>query len=176
MEIKASLKYLNIAPRKTRAVADLIRNMDVTQAMAELRFQKRRPAHPIFKLIKSAVSSAKNNFHIEDEDALYIKSIKVDQGPMLKRFLPRAMGRATPIHKTMSHIELVLGAREVVKKKKKKVELFRPELKASQERKKKPADFGEPAEIKEKEVKTDKKAFIKKGWENTANSSWRIIY
>lgn len=108
---KAQLNYLRIAPRKVRLVANLIKGLPVSEAEALLSLQPRRASHDILKLLESAVANAKNNQRI-NERKLFIKEIRVDGGPMLKRFSPRAMGRATPIQKKSSHITLVLGEAE----------------------------------------------------------------
>lgn len=115
-EVKSSLRYLRMAPRKVRVVADLIKGLDINQARAILRFQRKRAAKPILKLLESAVANAKNNFKLPESD-LYVKEIRVNRGPMLKRWMPRAMGRATMIQKKSSHIDLILGLREKVEKK-----------------------------------------------------------
>jgi large subunit ribosomal protein L22 len=107
MEVKASLRNLRIAPRKVRLVADLVRGKSVAEAKLQLAFNKKRASEPVLKLINSAVANADHNFNI-DTETLRIKSIMVDQGPMLKRFMPRAFGRAAEIQKRMSHIRLVL--------------------------------------------------------------------
>lgn len=110
----AQLNYLRIAPRKVRSVGDLIKGLSVNEAEAQLLVQRRRPAKALLKLLRSAVADAKNNKHL-NPDHLFIVSIRVDQGPMLKRSLPRARGSASPIHKTMSHVTLVLGVNENLK-------------------------------------------------------------
>lgn len=110
-EIKATLRYLHIAPRKTRLVANALKGLSANEAEAQLLFRPQRSSLPILKLLRSAVANAKNNFKL-NQDNLVIKSIRVDQGPMLKRFMPRAMGRATPIHKKMSHVFLILEAKD----------------------------------------------------------------
>ena len=102
----AQLNYLRIAPRKTRSVAELIRGMSVNDAEAQLLVQRRRPAKAILKLLRSAVSNAKNNKL--DPDHLFVAEIRVDGGPMLKRYLPRARGSASPIQRKMSHVTLTL--------------------------------------------------------------------
>ena len=120
MEVKASLKYLRIAPRKVRLVADLIRGLDVEEAKNLLSLERKRAAKNLLKLLNSAISNAKNNFHL-NEDNLYIKTIRVDQGPTLKRYFPRAQGRATLIQKKTSHVFIEL-AESQRKKKKRKIE------------------------------------------------------
>ncbi|MDE2144675.1 MAG: 50S ribosomal protein L22 [Patescibacteria group bacterium] len=112
---KAILKNLDIAPRKTRKVADLIRGLTVNEALAQLEVNSLRGAGPIIKLLYSAVANAKNAKL--DEAKLYVKEIYVDKGIMLKRYLPRAQGRATPIQKKRSHITLILGEKENAKRK-----------------------------------------------------------
>ena len=103
----AKLNYLRIAPRKVRSVTDLIRGMSVNEAEAQLLMVRRRPSQPLLKLLRSAVANAKNKQI--DPSHLFIAEIRVDQGPMLKRIMPRAHGSASPIQKKMSHITLVLG-------------------------------------------------------------------
>lgn len=111
----AQLRYLRIAPRKVRSVADLIRGLHVNDAEAQLMVQTRRPAKPLLKLLRSAVANAKNNK--QNEEHLFISEIRVDGGPMLKRYLPRARGSASPIQKKMSHVSLTLGLNEKLKPK-----------------------------------------------------------
>ena len=108
MKQTVKLNYLKIAPRKVRSVADLIRGLPVNEAEAQLMVQRRRASRPLLKLLRSAVASAKNNKKLEPEN-LYIESLRVDKGPMLKRHLPRARGMATPIQKKMSNITMVLS-------------------------------------------------------------------
>ena len=119
MEVKASLRYLNITPRKTRLVANLVKGLEVERAKAELLFCKKRAAKPILKLINSAIANARNNLGIDGN--FYIKEIRVDQGPMLKRWMPRAFGRATMIQRKTSHITLVLEVKEPKKIEKKEL-------------------------------------------------------
>lgn len=104
---KASLNDLHMAPRKVRLIANLIKGLPIQEAEAQLILQSRRAAKPLVKLLRSAVANAKNNKKL-NPDQLLIKSIVVNQGTILKRFLPRAMGRATPIQKKISHITMVL--------------------------------------------------------------------
>lgn len=111
-EIKVKLNYLRISPRKVRLAADLVRNQKVQKAMKQLMFLNKRAARPLKKVFESALANARNNFGIKDESRLYVKEIKIDQGPMLKRFRPRAFGRAAMIRKKTSHISLVLSEQE----------------------------------------------------------------
>lgn len=106
----AYLRYLRIAPRKVRAVVDTVRGQPVERALATLRFTPKAAAAPIAKLIRSAIANAeqKANGNI-DIDRLYVKTIMVDQGPTLRRFMARAMGRANRINKKTSHVTVELG-------------------------------------------------------------------
>jgi large subunit ribosomal protein L22 len=106
----AKLSYLHMAPRKVRLLANLIKGMPVNRAEAQLLFNRRRPAGVLLKLLRSAIANAKAQKL--SSDRLYVKSIQVNKGPMMKRSLPRARGMATPIQKKMSHITLVLAEGE----------------------------------------------------------------
>ncbi len=107
----ATLSFLRQAPRKVRSVGDLIKGLPVNEAEAQLLVQTRRPSKALLKLLRSAVANAKNN-KVANVDYLYVESVRVDNGPMLKRMLPRARGSASPIQKKMSHVTLVLGVNE----------------------------------------------------------------
>ncbi|MBI3046607.1 MAG: 50S ribosomal protein L22 [Candidatus Harrisonbacteria bacterium] len=113
-KVTAKLNYLHIAPRKVRLIANALKGLSVNEAEAQLLFRPQRPAKPLLDLLRSAAASAKYN-HKLNPDKLIISSIKVDQGPMIKRSLPRAMGRATPLQKKMSHISLILEEKSLVK-------------------------------------------------------------
>jgi len=119
MEIKAKLNYLRISPRKTRLVGNLIKGRTVKEAEKTLIFTYKKAASPFLKFLRSATANAKNNFQL-DEDNLYVKELKVDQAPTLKRWMPRARGRATRIKKRGSHISIVLASREQLKNQKQK--------------------------------------------------------
>jgi ribosomal protein L22 len=105
--VKASARYVRIAPRKVRLVADQVRGLHIEKARALLQFSPRSAAQDIHKLINSAAANAENN-HDLIGDEMKIASITVDEGPTLRRFRPRAMGRATPINKRTSHIRVAL--------------------------------------------------------------------
>lgn len=107
MEIKAQLNYLHIAPRKVRLVAGIIKGMTVKNAEQVLRRFPKRAATPLLKLMKSAMRSATHNFRIPSDD-LRIQKIIIDQGPVYKRTMPRAFGRAAVIRKRTSHVALVV--------------------------------------------------------------------
>lgn len=116
MKVTAKLRYLRIAPRKVRLVADLIRDKSATEAQTILNFTTKKAAPVLLKLLKSAVANAKNNFQLEEKN-LYLSKILVDEGPKYKRWMPRARGVASEIQKKTSHLTLVLD--EIVKKPKK---------------------------------------------------------
>ncbi len=101
---------LRSTPRKTRLVADLIRGMDVSRAEDVLKFTNKRAATPVLKLLLSAKANAVNN-HEMFEDTLFVKTITVDEGPTLKRMLPRARGRADTLRKRTCHITITLEER-----------------------------------------------------------------
>lgn len=107
MEAKAIARQIRISPQKARLLADLIRGKDVATAINTLRFMPKKGARIIRKIVESALANAGQNEAI-DVDTLYVKTIFVDGGPMLKRISPRAQGRATRILKRSSHITVVL--------------------------------------------------------------------
>jgi large subunit ribosomal protein L22 len=107
METKAVAKYIRISPQKARLVADTVRGMNVDEAITALRFMPKKGARILRKVIESAVANA-DQMETIDVDTLYIKSIEINGGPSLKRFRPRAMGRATRIIKRTSHITVVV--------------------------------------------------------------------
>lgn len=108
MEIKASIKNLRISPKKVRLVAGLIRGRKVQDAIYQLQFMNKKSSQPLRDLLTSAIANAEHNFKLS-QDNLYIKEIAVNQGLTLKRYTPRAQGRATTIRKKMSHVNLVLA-------------------------------------------------------------------
>lgn len=107
MEAKAIAKYVRVSPRKAGQVCGLVRGKNVDEALAILKFTPRGAAADIAKVIKSAKANAENNHEMNVEN-LYVASIVANQGPTIKRFMPRAQGRATMIRKRTSHIEVVL--------------------------------------------------------------------
>lgn len=110
MESRAVAKYLRISPRKVRLIMDQVRGKDVEEALNLLSFAPQKGAFLLKKAINSAVANAEQNANI-DVDNLYIKRIFADEGPTLKRFRPRAMGRATRIRKRTSHLTVILDER-----------------------------------------------------------------
>lgn len=158
MEIKAKLNYLRIAPRKVRIVADLVRGMDVKEAEIQLKFTPKRITEPLLKLLKSGIANAKNNFNVE-KDVLYIKELNINEGAPFKRWRPVSRGRAFPIMKRTSHINLVLGVREGIKiEKKKEVEPVKEAQKIEKIEEKKPKHRA-PKEI---EKRPESKGLFKK--------------
>jgi large subunit ribosomal protein L22 len=105
--MKAKLRYLRVSPRKTRLVVDLVRGKSVDEAINILTFTRRAASEPVRKLIVSAIANAEaQNAAV---DALFVQEIYVDEGPTLRRFRPRAMGRATRVNKRTSHVTCVLA-------------------------------------------------------------------
>lgn len=107
MEVKARLRFARVSPRKVRLVANLIRGKRSEEALNILTFTKKAAAKILVKLLKSAIANASQKKHM-DIDRLYVKRITVDQGPTIKRYTPRALGRATMIRKRTSHIDITL--------------------------------------------------------------------
>jgi large subunit ribosomal protein L22 len=107
-QTRARAKYIRIAPRKVRLVVDLIRGKRVAEAFAILKLTPKKASPVVEKVLKSAVANAQNN-HNMDVNRLYIKEAYVDPGPTLKRFHPRAQGRAYSIMKRTSHITVVVA-------------------------------------------------------------------
>ena len=111
MEARAVGKYVRVSAQKTRLVADMVRGKKVDEALILLRFTPKKSGRLITKVLRSAMANAENTKAV-DLEKLYIKTIKIDQGPRLKRFRPRAMGRATKIIKPSSHITVVLDEKK----------------------------------------------------------------
>ena len=107
MQVKTITKHLKISPKKMRLVARLISGMDVEAAFDYLRFIPKKAAPVILKALNSTISNAEHNFHLKKEN-LFIKEIFVNQGPVLKRWTPRAFGRAGAIRKKSSHLGILL--------------------------------------------------------------------
>ena len=107
MEASAKLRYVRLSPQKTRLVVDMVRGKAVQEALNILKFSPQRPADVVAKLVRSAIANAEQK-GVADVDRLFVKSVCVDKGPVLKRFMPRAQGRATRILKPTSHITVVL--------------------------------------------------------------------
>ena len=110
MEVTAKLKFARVGAQKARLVADAVRGKDVNEAIRSLVYMKKKSAVLVKKLIESAVANAEDK-KVVDVDNLYVKAITVDQGPLMKRFRPRAQGRAFTVRKKLSHINVVLDER-----------------------------------------------------------------
>lgn len=168
MEIKAKLSNLRMSPRKVQLVGNIIRGMDTVKAKEQLKFINKKASLPLAKLLDSAVANATNDFKL-DKDNLYIKSIIINEGRKIKRYKPRAMGRATIVQKRASTIDLVLAekveSKKIEKQKKKTEELedkkadlkvvTRDEIKSESKFKGKEADQDL---TKEEEARRDKPA------------------
>ena len=128
-EAVAKLRHLRMSPRKIRLLVDLVRGLKVEEAIIQLENSQKAAARPLLKLLQSSIANAKHNHDLKEE-TLVVKTAFVDGGPILHRWIPRAMGRATPIRKRSSHITLVLEG-EVEKKKKVKKEKKTEEKAAS---------------------------------------------
>lgn len=112
MESRAILRHSGIPPRKMRLIADMVRGKDVDVALHTLQFVNRAASDPMRKLIQSAAANAREKANVADRrldtDQLFVKSVHVDEGPMMKRWRPRAQGRAFRIRKRTCHVSLVL--------------------------------------------------------------------
>ncbi len=157
-EVKVKLSNLDITPRKTRSVSRIIIGMPVGDAEAELMFRKERAAVSLLKLLRSAVANVASNKNKEMKiENLYVKNILVDKGIRLKRSLPRAQGRATPLHKQRCHVILILSESSEKKSrfkfvgKKKDKKITRKALSAAKGR------FTAKGQPKKKELQTAKK-------------------
>ena len=111
MRVSASAKYLRGSTRKANLVAATIRGRPVEEAAALLRFMPQKAAADVARVLKSATANAENNHNLSAEDLVVIDAI-ADEGPTIKRFQPRAQGRAFPIHKPMTHITIVVADQE----------------------------------------------------------------
>lgn len=119
-EVKAFARFIHVSPQKLRLVADLVRNRSVGSALEQLTYSSKNAALPLSKVINSAIANAQHNFDL-NKDNLYIKAVSIDGGPVYKTYAPRAQGRAFVVRKRTSHINLVLGVRDVGKKVRKSI-------------------------------------------------------
>ncbi|MEW6173238.1 MAG: 50S ribosomal protein L22 [Bacillota bacterium] len=110
-QAKATAKYIRLAPRKARQVVDLIRGKDIDEALGILRFLPQKAAKIVEKVVRSAVANAEHNYNLVADELIVLKAY-VDQGPTLKRYQPRAYGRANIMHRRMSHVTVVVGERK----------------------------------------------------------------
>jgi large subunit ribosomal protein L22 len=149
MDVYAIARYIRMTPRKVRLVTGMLRGLKIDAARTQLAFLPKAASLPVLKVLNSAAANAVNNFKL-DESTLIIKTATADQGPSLKRWRARAMGRAAPILKRTSHITIVLTDGKAV---------------VAKEAKKDAAKVVAPAEVKVEEkkvVKTAKKTTVKK--------------
>ena len=153
MKVKASLKNLRMSPRKVRLVTRSIVGMNVAQALIQLQNLVKKTSNPLEKLLRSAIANAENNFGL-DKDNLFVSNIQVGGGPSLKRWLPRAQGRATLILKRTCQIDLELEERVEGKNRKSKEQLE----KERKEREKAAQKALKTEEVKEAEVADETKS------------------
>ena len=166
MLFEAKLNHLRISPRKVRLVTNLIKGLSVKQAEIQLKFLTKRSAIPVLKLLNSAVANAKDNGN-SSKDNLFVINTKVDVGPTLKRWRPRAMGRASAIMKRTSHITLTLSQKEqsIVKedKKEEKIKPIKKDETLLEE-------IGKEAKEEKERKNFDKKSHSKKSKEKSTSS------
>jgi large subunit ribosomal protein L22 len=160
MKVTAKLKNLRISPRKVRLVADAIKGMNTDVALVQVNNIVKRSSDDMEKLLKSAIANAENNFGL-DGDNLYVSDIQVGEGPRMKRWLPRAHGRATLILKRTSHVYLTLDEREEGKNRKSKEQLEKEKAQRVADKEKLRKEYEKALEEDEQEEKAegeDKKA------------------
>jgi len=160
MQVKAKLNNLRISPRKVRLVAELVRGLDVQDALNQIEASYKRGSLPMKKLIESAVSNGENNLGI-DRSNMYIFSILVDAGPSLKRWMPKAYGRASQILKRTTQIEVTLEERVEGKGRKSQEELEESRKKRMEEKMKKEKELRKEAAEKEAGAKDKKESGAK---------------
>ena len=112
IENKVVLKYIRMSPRKVRLVCDQLRGLDFLDAMDVLRYSNKKSVEPLMKLFNSCMANLYNINEQKGSDSYYVKKLLVDEGPTMKRFRPRARGRASKIKKRMSQVTLVLSESE----------------------------------------------------------------
>lgn len=134
--LKTKLNHLKIPPRKVRLLSDVIRGLPIQEAEAKLMLNPRRPKDALVKLLRSATANAENN-HKLDPAKLFIKEIRVDQGPKTKRWTPRSRGSAAVIEKKTSHVTLILGILEKAKAPRFTIEIKKPVKKEEEKKPKK---------------------------------------
>ncbi len=127
--VKASARHLHIAPRKMRLATNLMKNMNVGDALTQLNHLDKKASPILIKLLKSAIANAKNNFSL-DPERLYIKSITTDMGKVMKRYMARARGSAFTIRRKMCHVNVVLEERKSAKASKSKFSFLKKKTEA----------------------------------------------
>ena len=171
MKVSAKLNNLRIAPRKTRLVGNLVKGLDVQEALNQLEVNVRSTCPHLKKLLKSAIANGENNFGI-DRDNMYILDVVVEAGPSLKRWMPKAYGRAGKILKRTSKIELILEERiegkgrksreQMEKEKKKRLEDKKKEQKEMEEKEKATLGGKEKAETQNRQTERAKEIIKEK--------------
>lgn len=157
----AKLKYARISPRKARRIVDMIRGLPVKEAEAQLELSSKRASSSVLKLLRGVVANAKNNGQTEEK--LYVKEIKVDGGPTLKRWMSRARGSASPVNKRTSHITIVVEEAENIQQPN-YVFIKKEKKKSLDSSKRKEGKGGEKRAEKEIETKKAEKQEIKRGF------------
>lgn len=169
MKVSAKLNGLRIAPRKSKLVADLIKGMDATHALNQLDIHVKKTSEYMKKLLESAIANGENNFGL-DKNNLYVLDVIVGAGPVMKRWMPKAFGRAGEILKRTSKIEIILEERVEGKNRKTKEQMEKEKAQKLKEKKKAEKEKGgeEKKTVAEKEVKKEethgKKEVKKKSW------------
>lgn len=166
MKVVAKLKNLRISPRKVRLVANFIKGLDVAEALYQLENNVKKSNPIMKKLLESAIGNAENNFGL-DKDNLYVYSTKVCAGATLKRWMPRAFGRASTILKRTSQIELVLEERVEGKGRKSKEEMEKEKQKRLEEKKKQEKEAQKEREKQEEGMKKAEREIVAKNIEKT---------
>lgn len=157
MQVKAKLNNLRISPRKVRLVADLIRGLDVADALNQVEASYKRGGLPMKKLILSAVGNGENNLGI-DRDNMYVLSVLVDAGPSLKRWMPKAYGRASQILKRTTQVEITLEEKVEGQGRKSQAELEEARQKRMEAKMKKEKELRKEIEEKETSAKSKETA------------------
>jgi len=161
MKVKATLKNLRMSPRKVRLVTDSIIGMDANVALVQLQHVVKKTSGVLEKLLLSALANAENNFGL-DKDNMFVSSILVGEGARLKRWLPRAQGRATLILKRTCHIKLEIEERVEGKNKKSKQQLEKERAKREAEKAKILEEDAKKLEKEEKEQQAAEKTTVEK--------------
>jgi large subunit ribosomal protein L22 len=161
MKVNATLKNLRMSPRKVRLVTDSIVGMDAAAALVQLQHVVKKTSGVLEKLLLSALANAENNFGL-DKDNMFVSSILVGEGARLKRWLPRAQGRATLILKRTCHIKLEIEERVEGKNKKSKQQLEKERAQREAEKEKMLKEDAKQLEKEEKEQENAEKTIVEK--------------
>jgi large subunit ribosomal protein L22 len=154
--VRAYARDLRIAPRKLRLVTNLVKGKNAEDALVLLKHTPKKGAEIVFKLIKSAIANASNNFSLEPQK-LFIKSITADMGKVMKRYFPRARGSAFVIRRKLSHVNLVLEERKTGKASKSRLSLFKKKQEENT-----PESVDHTQAVAKQEAKDHKKEFTVK--------------